>query len=184
MKSYLITGLAGSGKTTISKTLSQLGYESYDIETIPNLFNMYRIDTGEPFTDYDNADLEKAKNSDWRCDPHLLKQVLANQKNEIAFYCGIASNIDDIIHLFTKTFVLSASEQNTRRRLKSREGTDDFGNTKETQDLVISWKEWFEEDMQSKGAIIINANPNPQEVVQTILSNIFEEPEDSILKID
>ena len=170
MKSFLITGLAGSGKTTLSKTLSDLGYEAYDIETIPDLFKMYRIDTNELFYDYDNADLDKAKNSDWRCDPIILKQVLSNQQNEIAFYCGIASNMDDIIHLFTKVFFLSASEHNIRARLKSREGTDDFGNTKETQDLVVSWKEWFEDDMKSKGAILIDANAKSEVIAQEILS--------------
>lgn len=47
----LITGIAGSGKSTVNKILGGFGYESYDIEDIDGMFEMYRKDTGEIYED-------------------------------------------------------------------------------------------------------------------------------------
>src|SRR5579872_5528801 len=95
-----ITGIAGSGKSTICKELLKMGYEAYGIEDIEGMFAMYRKGTREIFTDFDNADPEKIKNSEWLCNINKLKKLLAQQRDELAFYCGVASNMDDLFPLF------------------------------------------------------------------------------------
>lgn len=84
-KSIFITGIAGSGKSTISKAFQEAGYESYDIEDIDDMFVMVRKDTGELFIDYDNSDLQKVNNSRWICNTEKLKELIGNQKQEVAF---------------------------------------------------------------------------------------------------
>lgn len=58
-KRILITGIAGSGKSTVCQQLSSMGYESHGIEDIEGMFEMYHKGTIDVFKDYDNADPEK-----------------------------------------------------------------------------------------------------------------------------
>ena len=66
-KSIFVTGVAGSGKSSICRELNKLGYTAYDIEELEGMFKMTRKDTMQDFKDYDNADIEKVKNADWIC---------------------------------------------------------------------------------------------------------------------
>lgn len=95
-KSVFITGMPASGKSLACKELSRLGYEAHDIEDLRGMFRMIRKGTGENFKNYDNADIEKVKNANWVCDTNKLKKLLQKQKEETAFYCGVATNNDEV----------------------------------------------------------------------------------------
>ena len=172
-KSIFITGIAGSGKSTISRALKTLGYEAYDIEDDDyGLFMMMRKDTGERFVDYDNADPEKTKNALWVCDKEKLKELISKQTEDTAFYCGIASKNEELIPLFDKSFVLRADPEILYKRLLSREGTDDYGNTETGRQRILKHKGEFEEKMIQAGMISINANADASEVAQAIVKSI------------
>lgn len=173
-KSIFVTGVAGSGKSSISEELNRLGHLSYDIEALDGMFKMVRKDTKKDFVDYDNADMEKVKNADWICDRNKLKALLQKQDDGIVFYCGVASNNNEIIPLFDRTILLKANAEAVRKRLSSREGTDDMGNTAENREWVLSWKSWWEDKMVEQGAIIVGADGNSTEVAQKILSMVQE----------
>jgi broad-specificity NMP kinase len=169
MKKILITGISGTGKTTVCKQLNTLGYTAYDIEDIEGMFKMYRKGTREVFDDFDNADPEKIKNSELICDADQLQKLLDEQKTDVAFYCGVASNMDDIISLFD-TFILLKTNANTlHSRLSNREGTDDMGNTEESRQTVLGWKDWWEEEMTDRGAIVVSADGDPNVVAMNVL---------------
>ncbi|MFZ1627040.1 MAG: AAA family ATPase [Candidatus Moraniibacteriota bacterium] len=171
MKKILITGISGSGKSTLCKTLQKLGEEAYSIEEdFDGMFAMYRKGTNEIFDDFDNADPAKIDASEWRCSVERLKGLIATQKNERTFYCGVASNMDDILPLFDKVFLLKASPDVLRGRLSNREGTEDMGGTEESRQAVLGWKDWWEETMEDKGAVTIDANHNSDEVAREIIS--------------
>lgn len=168
-KSIFVTGVSGSGKSSISKELNRLGYKAYNIEELEGMFKMVRKDTREDFADYDNADIEKVKNADWICDKNKLEKLLQKQSNCIVFYCGIASNNNEIIPLFDETILLKVSPAIVRKRLSSREGTDDMGNTAENREWVLSWKDWLENQLIEQGAVVVDADGNPAEVVKKIV---------------
>jgi len=168
-KAVFITGIAGSGKTTVSRALTAMEYKALDIEADEHgLFRMVRKDTGEPYTDYDNADIEKVSNASWLCDITKLKELLDSQTEEIAFYCGIGNN-EDIMPLFDVSILLRASPDTINKRLTTREGTDDFANTEAGRQRVLSWKDEFEERMIRKGMIAVDANPDAEEVAREIV---------------
>ncbi len=169
-KSIFVTGIAGSGKTTASETLNELGYEAYDIEKgICGLFEMYRKDTGERFEDYDNTDVEKMANAAWRCDIEKLKSFLSTQINEIAFYCGTGSSLLEIMSIFDSTLLLKTDSEILNSRLMNREGTNDYGNTKEGRDHILNWNIAADVKIEEQGAIIVNANGSPSEVAENII---------------
>lgn len=169
-KKILITGVSGTGKSTVCKQLINLGYEAYDIENIEGMFEMYYKGTKNIFLGHDNSKPEDIKNAEWLCDEIKLKAFIEDQKSEIAFYCGIASNMDDILKFFDKVIVLQPDSNVLNLRLKNREGTNDIGNNQEGRDVVLGWKDWWEGEMLKKGAILVNANKTSEEVAKNILS--------------
>ncbi len=173
MKKILITGISGSGKSTLCKVLRDLGEETYSIEEdIEGMFAMYRKGTNEIFEDFDNSNPEKIAISEWRCNVEKLKDLIATQRNERAFYCGVASNMDDILPLFDKSFFLKTSPDVLHERLSNREGTEDMGGTEESRQAVLGWKDWWEETMQDKGVKVISANGSPHETAKEIIKNV------------
>ena len=174
-KSIFITGMAGSGKSTISKELNLLGYRAHDIEADEyGLFTMVRRDTGKPFEDYDNADLGKVKIARWICDTDKLKILLSKQNEDLAFYCGVASNNDEVMSLFDVSILLQASKETIYKRLLTREGKDDYGNTEEGRQNALGWKDEFEEKMRKMGMLTVDANSSPREVAEEIINSVLK----------
>lgn len=165
-----ITGVAGSGKSTISRALISLGYKAYDIEADEyGLFMMIRKDTGERYTDYDNTDLDKVANARWVCDINKLKEFLLKQVEDLAFYCGISDDNIEIMSLFDMSILLKVNPNILDQRLLKREGTDDFANTAAGRQRVLGWKDEFEDRMIKAGMIPTNANLSPEEVAKNII---------------
>ena len=167
-KSVFVTGLAGSGKSTICQKLGEMGYKSYDIEKIKGLFKMVDKETGEVIEGYDNDDLKKVKKGKWICDKEKLQEIMNSEKSEIAFYCGNASNYDDIISLFNKVVLLLVSPEVMGQRLSTRK-RGGFGRTKEVQDWVMTWKDWWENDIRERGVITINADGSLEKIAKEVI---------------
>ena len=87
MKNILITGVAGTGKSTISDALNTQGYHSTDLEAVDDLFAWVDNETKEKVTVTDKNDLEKMAKLKWICNTEMLSQLLLNQATfPIKFY--------------------------------------------------------------------------------------------------
>jgi broad-specificity NMP kinase len=173
-KSILITGVSGSGKSLLCDELKKRGYKAYDIEELHGLFAMVNKKTGKVADVFDNQNLESIKQHDWICDKKKLKELVRKNSGKVVlddmvFYCGTASNTDDLLHMFDKVFLLKAGEKVTRKRLATRK-SNNFGRTDDVQEWVLTWKDWWENHMLEKGAIIIDANRNVQEIAIEIIN--------------
>ncbi len=171
IKSIFITGIAGSGKTSVSTELIKRGYKAYNIEEIEGLFEMRDKRTGKLFENYDNYDFEKVKYHDWFCNKNKLQKLIQKNKKDIAYYCGIASNNDEILPLFDKVILLQASSEVIIKRLSERKNND-FGKTIEVREMVLSGKDHFENRMKEKGAIVVDANRGLGKVADDIMGKI------------
>lgn len=170
-KSILITGVSGAGKSTLSNKLNELGYKAYDMEEVPDLFAMFDKKTGKPVVDHDNADLKKVLDMDWICDTEKLASIIANETSELTFYCGNASDMDSILPFFDMAILLKVGEKAMRHRLTTRT-TNDFGRTAEIQDWILTWKDWWENDMKEKGAIVIDTDRNVENVIKEVIEKV------------
>ena len=124
--------------------------------------------TGKPFRDYDNNNFEKVKQANWICDKKKLQRLMHKNSNETVFYCGTASNLDDLLPLFDKIFLLKVSQKILCKRLSTRI-SNNFARTPEVQKWVFSWKKWWEDHMKEMGAITINASLSLREVAENII---------------
>ena len=168
----LITGVSGTGKSTICNELNKINYISYDIENENlGLCHMIRKDTKKISKDYDEHNLESIKQHDWVCDIDKLNKLMSKNPKGIIFYCGTTSNLDDIIPMFDKIFLLKVDNEVLRKRLSKRT-SNEFARTADIQEWVFSWKDWWEEHMIKKGAIVINANKNLKETINDIIKKV------------
>lgn len=167
-KSILITGISGTGKSSLSKKLNEMGYKAYDLDDYPGLFTMLDKRTGKPVVDHDNADLEKVDAMDWVCDTEKLTSIIANESSPITFYCGNASDMDKILPFFDSVILLKIDPDIMRHRLTTRT-ENDFGRTPEIQDWIMKWKHLFENEMEEKGAIVIDAHQSLDDVAKEII---------------
>jgi dephospho-CoA kinase len=167
-KSILITGVTGTGKSAICDELKNLGYKAFSIEDIDGLFTMVDKKTGKRFKNYDNDNFEMVKQADWICDKKKLQRLMRKNSDGIVFYNGTASNLDDLLPLFDKIFLLKVSQKILRERLSTRT-SNDFARTAEVQKWVFSWKKWWEDRIKEKGAIVIDASRPLREVANDII---------------
>jgi broad-specificity NMP kinase len=167
-RSIWIIGIPGSGKSALYKALQKRGYEAYDIETGHGLFSMVDDRTGKPVENLSNENVDQLDNSKWVCDKEKLAALIQHQTSDLAFYCGVASNSEELWPLFDRVMLLQASPENTRARLSTRK-KGDFGATREVQDWVLSWKDWWEQKLLKRGAILVDANLPVDVVADNIL---------------
>ncbi len=167
-KSVLITGIAGSGKSSISKKLKEFGFSAHDLDSVPGLFTMVNKKTRELITDHDNEDLEKVMRMDWICDTEKLTSLVEKELQQIAFYCGTATNIDEIDHLFDTTVLLKTHPKTTRKRLTERTDND-FARKSVIQDWLLGWKDEWERKIEDRGVIVVNTDKSLEEVVKEIV---------------
>ncbi len=165
----MVVGVSGIGKSAISRRLSALGQEAYDIESLPGLFAWFRRDTGERFHDIEIGNRESIKQARWLCDAAGLSALLARQSRPTAFYCGNASNNDELVQLFDTLLLLRVSPEELRRRLAERAHTGEYGNSAEMRDQILSWQDWYDKTMIGLGAIPVDASGTLEETVDAIL---------------
>ncbi len=172
-KSILVTGVTGSGKSSVCGELRKRGYKAYDIENMDGLFTMIDKKTGKSADEYDKNNLESVKQCDWICDKNKLQEIVRKNAKDVVFYCGTASNLDELLHLFDEVFLLKANPKILRERLSTRK-SNDFGRTSEVQEWILSWKKWWEDHMREKGAIIIDTNRDIKEITTDIVERSKE----------
>jgi len=99
----------------------------------PGLFTMIDKQTKKPVVGHDNDNLEKVMAMEWICDKNKLAYIIRSEPSSLAFYCGDASNIKDLLPLFNMVILLKPGEAAARERLTSRTNNS-FGKTKKVQD--------------------------------------------------
>ncbi len=172
MRHILVTAVSGTGKSTLARWFVGHGFEAYNIEELPGLFTMCRKSTGAVFHDIDNSNPEMVADSEWICDEVAMHRLLEGQVAEVAFYCGVASNLEQILGLFDGVLLLSASEDVLYQRLLGREGTTLLGGSEASRRMVLGWKDWWERRMIGLGAVPLLADGLPAEVAKAILREV------------
>ena len=163
MKIY-VTGVSGTGKTSIARALKERGINSIDIDEISHWENKAskEIVGWEP----GNSD-EWHKNHDWVCDISAMREALAKSEHSIAL--GHASNQEDYLSLFDKIFVLNCKPETIVHRITSRTDND-FGKHPEDMARILGWQKDFTSWMVAKGAEVIDAEKSVDEITDYLIS--------------
>lgn len=164
-KKILITGVSGTGKSTVAEALKSAGHQAIDMDEV--FCTMYYKDTKEPVvTNFENHDLGWVKSVEWICDTTKLRKYL-DQPGTI-FCCGGADNLDDVIPLFDTVVLLDIDDETLRSRLTHRTNNN-WGQTQHVQEWLLGVRASNENRILKHGVMRIDANRNIQYVVGDIL---------------
>ncbi|MZQ81096.1 AAA family ATPase [Paenibacillus sp. 5J-6] len=162
IRNYLIGGVSGAGKTTVCNELQRRGYHA--IHGDRELAYQGDPETGTPTVVF------KPEHHIWHVDK--VKALVANQDEEVTFFCGGSRNFPKFIDLFNDVFVLEVDLETSLRRIDERVALDptDWGGRPEERE--ISARIYQTKEGVPKNGIIIDATAPIAHVVDEILHQI------------
>jgi dephospho-CoA kinase len=168
-QNYLITGVAGTGKSTIAKELRQRGYAAYDTE---EGFS-YHINkqTGERAVYPANPTPEWYEAHERVFDEKVLMNLLKKHADEPLFIASITANQAKYYLRFDKIFLLCAPDEVVIHRLGTRTNNY-FGRKPLELQRVIGRRQQFEDELKALGAEVIDSTQPIEAVADEILEKI------------
>lgn len=166
---YLITGVAGTGKSTIAEELSRRGYAAFDADAG---FSYYvDKETGERFDKPDEPSFEWYAKHERVFDEAVLENLFQDYQGEALFLCCITANQSKYYDQFDKIFLLTADDETIMSRLKMRTNSD-FGKHPIDLHRVLSGRTDFDESVKKAGAAVIDSTQPFEQVVEQILNQV------------
>jgi broad-specificity NMP kinase len=168
---YLVTGQAGSGKSSIAIELGRRGIVAYDTDSMPDVTGFDYADTGLPVPPGSGEishpiDFRRFA-WNWRVD--ALRELLASADD--VFVCAITSNTVELRHLFDLVFVLHLERATLARRLRERTDNDFGKDTREAAD-VLRHNDVIAAEWRARGAVVIDGTRPLEAVVDDIVSAV------------
>lgn len=167
MNKIFITGISGTGKTTVSEELQKRGFHAISIDEVKGLCSWRNRETGERTTGQVELNKEFTDTHKWICDIDQLKELMG-AGSEIVFVLGMASNRDELASLFNKVLLLQCKPETFLHRLDTRTNNS-FGKDPSIQNHILEWYEAFENGLLKDGAISINTDRPVNEVVDEVI---------------
>ncbi len=172
MPLIFITGISGTGKSTIRLELKRRGYDAYDVDE-DNFRVWYNRSTDKKaaeqkgWTDTTN---EWRKRYWLKVERSKVEEIaeLAKTKGKPFFLCGTTPNDKDVWDLFDKVISLSISNEVLQQRLDDRTNND-YGKHPDDLKDILGWNNTIDEQMKSYGAMLVNAEQPLEKVVDEII---------------
>lgn len=173
MKKIFITGVSGTGKTTIAKELEKRGYYAISIDEVEGLCSWINQETGQKSGGKEvEMNAEFVDKHNWICNTEHLNKLLSKEV-DVVFVLGRATNQEDFLHIFDKILLLQCSPETFCKRIEMR--TDNtFGKNKKVQQQVIDGYKPYTEKMLGKGAIPIDTEKPINEVVDEVIQKSLD----------
>lgn len=168
MAKVLITGRAGSGKTTVANELLKRGYTAFDADKVPSLSTWVNSKTGEAVTLADTTTVD-TELYDWVWRPTQLENLTRQYVD--FFLCGGADNDFSFDDLFDYHFVLDVSPDIQAERVKNRTNND-YG--KGMIAYVLKDQAEHIAQAQLRQSIIIDADQPVEQVVDKVIEKLAE----------
>lgn len=169
-KNYLVTGVAGTGKTTLGKLLAQRGYDTSDLDH--GFAGWYDRQTMKP------CEYNPAGGREW-LDAHtfrlhlpILKAHLAEKHKEPVIMLGHTGDIYDQRNLFDHVFLLEyPNDKLLIHRLTTREGNP-YGKHPEELTHELARYKTFQEQFRVAGATAIDCSQSLETIAEIIENDI------------
>lgn len=173
MPLIFITGISGSGKSTVLNELQKQNYEAHGVDE-EGYADWVNRTTGDivPFPeDESNNDIhEWYIRHRWVLSYERISQLKTDSDNRqtLVFIGGVAEGEKEVWHLFDKVVLLSVDEATIRRRIASRKDNH-FGKTPEEMADILKWLNDNQNNYRRFGASIVDATKPINEVLNDVI---------------
>jgi hypothetical protein len=158
-----VTGVSGSGKSSVCEVLRDQGRTAVDSDWEGFSRWVNRV-TGEPVVEPPYPVPANWLNDfAWRVRPEAVGSLAASLGSDVCFLCGGFENEAEVRHFFDCVVCLVVDEATLRNRLASRT-TNHFGKHPEELDAVLGWRLVVENQHCNGGAVMLDAT-QPLDVV-------------------
>ena len=166
MKRILLTGMSGSGKSTVIRALAARGYKAIDTD-YDGLSHWVNMQTGQPASppapdEYGWDEL------DWVWREDRIQRLLANEDEDILFLAGTSPNQGKFYPQFDHIVLLSAPTDVIIERLTTRTNNP-YGTTPRTLARVLDHIETVEPLLRKGAGHEIDTSAPIEQVVARLL---------------
>lgn len=165
-----ITGISGTGKTSVLAELQKHGYLVIDLDAT-GLCRWKNKTTGE-FTEYgfSGQSFQWLTEHGWYCDIEKLNILLSViRKDKHVFVSGIVENIKEISKEFDRVYLLNTDDEIIKKRLNSRTNNH-FAKKEDEQEFIFSHSKELLNDLEN--TIYIDANKSLDIIANEILEDL------------
>ena len=174
MALFFITGIAGTGKSTILEELTSRGFEAYGVDEHGFAF-WHNINSGyvhpKSSVKTHHRTPEFLKAHSWKISRQMVKDLAEKSKGKIVFLCGVAMNDDEIWDLFSGVFALTIDQDTLKHRLATRT-TNDYGKAKHELELTLDQHSVSSELYKKYNYTILDATKPIQQLVDLIVQQV------------
>lgn len=164
MSRVLLTGLSGTGKSTLIERFAGLGYSAVDLDSEEwSEFVEVHFD-GDPAS----GDSPVEPNRDWVWREDRLQTLLSAQESAIVFVAGCAPNMAKFRQSFDYVVLLTAPATAIVERLSKRTNNQ-YGKNPTELARVLAQHDVIEPRLREIADYEIDTSANVDEVVQRIL---------------
>jgi shikimate kinase len=169
MKRILLTGMSGTGKSTVIRELAARGYTAVDADG--DEFSQWVEVDGSSGVEVSPVD----GNRDWVWREERMQDRLSTEDTDVLFVSGCAENMPKFFPQFDLIVLLSAPASVLVERLRTRT-TNQYGKGPEEVARVLSLVKSVEPRLRRAAAYEIDTSAPLEEVVVTLLRLVQPQP--------
>ena len=165
MKRVLITGMSGTGKSTVTRALAVRGYKAVDLDSA-EWSRWVPVAEDDPFEPPSRPESEW-QSRDWVWREDRVAQLLAEQDADVLFVSGTAANQGRFHSHFDHIVLLSAPTSVLIERLSSRT-TNDYGKEADELARVLQHVETVEPLLRRAASLEVDTSVPLDQVLQIV----------------
>lgn len=155
----LITGMSGTGKSTVTRALAQRGFRAIDLDT-PDYSELVPAVEGEV--------TGVGGGMDWVWREDRVSALLDSAGPELLFLSGCSPNQGRFYNRLDRRILLTAPPQTIVQRLASRTGSD-FGKRPEELAATLTLIETVEPLLRRRANVVIDTTAPLNEVLARVI---------------
>lgn len=165
-----VTGLSGTGKSSVAVRLRELGHRSVDADD-DGISGWRSHATGEivPSPPIGQRPADWLDRFGWSIDVSRVEGLRRDANGRPVFLFGAVENEADVLSLADVVVCLVADGDTLRQRLATRR-TNEFGKAPGDVEAVMSWVGVFEHRHKALGAVMVDAMQPLPVVVAAVLA--------------